>query len=134
MSTKKIVPLEDDEQAAFVEWLERQSGVKFTAIPNSTYTKSWSVKRRNYKLGLRPGLSDMFVIISPEASQDGAGYALFIEMKRIAGSTTSKEQKEWIKAINALGTLRIQAYVAKGCDEAIKIVSHYLRAVDNQIF
>ena len=131
---KNNTPLEDDEQAAFVEWLERQSGVKFTAIPNSTYTKSWSVKRRNYRLGLRAGLCDMFVIISPEASQDGSGYALFIEMKRIAGSTTSKEQKEWIKAINALGTLRIQAYVAKGADEAIKIVSHYLKNPNNSIF
>ena len=131
---KNNTPLEDDEQIAFVEWLERQSGVKYTAIPNSTYTKSWSVKRRNHRLGLRAGLCDMFVIISPEASQDGLGYAIFIEMKRLKGSTTSAEQKAWIQAINAVGSLQVQAYVAKGAGEAIKIISHYLKSTDNSIF
>ena len=127
-------PLEDDEQIAFVEWLECQSGVKFTAIPNSTYTKSWSVKRRNHRLGLRAGLCDMFVVINPEASQDGLGYAIFVEMKRLKGSTTSAEQKSWIQAINAVDSLQVQAYVAKGADEAIKIISHYLKSTDNSIF
>lgn len=127
-------PLEDDEQATFVEWLDLQAGVKYTAIPNSTYTKSWSVKRRNHRLGLRAGLCDMFIIISPKASQDGLGYAIFIEMKRKAGSVVSKEQKSWIQAINAVGSLQVQAYIAKGADEAIKIISHYLKSTENSAF
>lgn len=134
MSTKNNTPLEDDEQIAFVEWLDLQAGVKYTAIPNSTYTKSWSVKRRNNRLGLRAGLCDMFIIISPKASQDGLGYAIFIEMKRQKAGVVSPEQKKWIEAINDIGTLQVQAYIAKGAAEAIKIVSHYLKSTDSSVF
>lgn len=133
MSTKNITPLESVEQKTFVAWLELQ-GLLFTAIPNSTYTTSWAVKRRNYEQGLRKGLPDMLVIVPKNKSKDGNGYCLFIELKRVSGGVLSKEQKTWLESINALETPYTQAYIAKGAAEAKRIVSHYLRDIDSGIF
>lgn len=108
-------PLEEEEQRTFVDWLEIK-GLKFTAIPNSTYTKSWNQKRKNHAMGLRPGLPDMIVITS-----EGL---LFIEMKRKKGSVISPEQKEWL---NALDYCRgVATKVCYGADEAIGFVTGYL--------
>lgn len=133
MTKANNTPLERHEQSAFVDWLELQ-GLLFTAIPNSTYTTSWAVKRRNYEQGLRKGLPDMLVLIPKDKSNDGGGYCLFIELKRVKGGSVSKEQRVWLDSINALETPYTQAYVAKGANEAIKIVSHYLKTVDKSIF
>ena len=116
-------PLEEIEQANFVDWLELQ-GLKLSAIPNSTYTTSWNQKRKNYRQGLRAGLPDMIVLIAPEQSKDGEGYCLFIELKRLKGGKVSPEQQEWLDALNQTP---VHAYLAQGCDAAIKIVEHYLQ-------
>ena len=126
-------PLESAEQIALVEWLELQ-GLRFTSVPNSTYTKSWNQKRKNYWEGLRPGFSDLIILIAPNQSKDGEGYFLCIEMKRKTGGSQSKDQKGWEQAINGLKTALIQYYLCKGADEAIKVVSHYLKTVDNSDF
>lgn len=126
-------PLESAEQKALVQWLEIQ-GLKFTSIPNSTYTKSWSVKRRNYAEGLRPGLADMFIVIPKIMSKDGNGYALFIENKRVRGGKQTDDQKSWELAINGLGVDNIQYYLCKGAAEAIKVVSHYLKSSNTSPF
>ena len=126
-------PLEDCEQIAFVEWLDLQA-LKYTAIPNNTYTKSWNQKLKNKRMGLHPGLSDLLVLVSPEKSKDGAGYALFVEMKRVKGGVQSKSQKEWEAALNGLRTPYVQYYLCHGADEAIKVVSHYLKHTNDNIF
>lgn len=118
-------PLEFDEQRAFVEWLEVQ-GLKFTAIPNDTFTRSWKQKNTKRLEGVRAGFPDLVVLIPKNRSKDGEGYCLAIEMKRIKGGVVSKFQKEWIEAINELDN-NFRAYVAKGCSEAIEIVKHYLK-------
>lgn len=64
---------EEIDQAEVVLWLE-QEGYKFTAIPNSTHTESWKQKVKNTILGLRPGLSDLLIVLK-------RGSLLFIEMK-----------------------------------------------------
>lgn len=115
------VPLEDNEQAVFVEYLQLKR-LKFTAIPNSTFTKSWAVKNRNTRLGVRAGLPDLLVIVP--------GKVIFIEMKRVKGGQLSKMQKEWIDALNTAGT---PAYVAKGADAAIEIVEKYLNPGRQQV-
>ena len=126
-------PLEDCEQIAFVEWLDLQD-LKYTAIPNNTYTKSWNQKLKNKRMGLHPGLSDLLVLVSPEKSKDGAGYALFVEMKRVKGGVQSKSQKAWETALNGLRTPYVQYYLCHGADEAIKVVSHYLKHINDNIF
>jgi hypothetical protein len=128
-----FVPFEDEEQATFVEWLDLQQ-LKYTAIPNSTYTTSQNQKNKNHRLGLRPGFSDMVVIIPIDKSKDGEGYVLCIEMKRREGGTQSKHQKSWELAINGLNVPNIQYYLCKGADRAVKTVIHYLKTVDNSVF
>ena len=126
-------PLEHYEQVEFVNWLVRQ-GLKHTSVPNNTYTKSWSQKRKNKAEGLNPGYSDLIVLVAPSQSKDSMGYHLCIEMKRVKGGVQSKDQKAWEVAVNGLNTPHVQYYIAKGAAEAIKIVSHYLKTVDNSIF
>jgi hypothetical protein len=111
-----MVPLEDEEQETVVEYLELR-GLKFTAIPNSTFTKSWSQKNKNRRVGLRAGLPDLLIALP------GTGI-LFIEMKRLEGSTTSAKQKAWIETLNKCPGA--QAYVCKGAVEAIAIIDKYL--------
>jgi hypothetical protein len=110
------IPLEDDEQIALVEYLELR-GLKFTAIPNSTYTESWTTKARNTRLGLRPGLPDMVVILP------GVGL-VFIELKRQKRGVVSAAQQEWIDALNTLPG--VEAQVCKGAGAAIELIESLL--------
>lgn len=128
---RNSTPLEDDEQIALIEWLDFV-GLKYTAIPNSTYTPHMVTKRRNHRLGVRAGFPDMVIVIPRNRSKDGEGYFLCMEMKRQKGGVVSKEQREWIQAINDLQQNNIQAYVAKGSEEAVGIIRHYLDVADYQ--
>ena len=103
-------PHEDVEQRNFVQYC-RLKGYKFFRVPNETYTKSFKQKAKNKALGVVPGVPDLFVIAH--------GRLLAVEMKRVKGSTTSKEQKEWIEALVAVG---IPAKVCKGAEEAVKFI------------
>jgi len=115
-------PLEYDDQCTLVEWMEVKD-LKFTAIPNSTWTKSANQKRRNKKSGLRAGFPDLVIIIPQERSKTGKGEVIFLEMKRLRGSTTKKEQKEWYKALSEAGQ---HVFIAKGVDMAIEILEDFL--------
>lgn len=107
-----IIPSEDEEQIAFVAYLS-QRGLTFTAIPNHTYNPHHSQQAKNKKLGLNKGLCDMLVALP------GVGLA-FVEMKRIKGSDTSDEQKEWIRVLNLCpGT---EARICKGATMAIRFI------------
>jgi hypothetical protein len=109
--SKAEQPSEYSIQCQVVEYLEllKTQGkvVLFTAIPNSTFTKSWAVKMKNKKSGVRPGLCDLFIITST--------MAFFLELKREKGGVLSPEQKKWIEAIAQAG---IPAFVAKGFNQA----------------
>lgn len=122
---KNLTPLEQTEQSDFVTWLENK-GLKFTSIPNNTYTKYHSVKRHNHTQGLRRGFPDLVILIAPHQSKDGLGYFIAIEMKRIKDGVLSIHQEQWISALNSLSTNQINAYVAKGSEEAKTIIKHYL--------
>jgi len=110
--SKNLTPHEDKEQEAVVQYLEAKK-LKFTAIPNSTYTKSFKQKMKNKRIGLRAGLPDLLIIIKNKL--------VFIEMKRQKGSTTSYEQKEWIKALNNISP-SIEAHICYGASEAIDLI------------
>ena len=127
------VPLEDEEQIEFVQWLELV-GLRFTSVPNSTYTKSWSQKSHNTAMGLRRGFPDMIVVIPPHRAKDGQGHLLCPEMKRRQGGTLSAEQKGWISALNALGSANIEARECKGCQKAKEFVLEYLIPVPVSVF
>ena len=107
-------PTEEIEQRLVVQYLELK-GCKFTAIPNSTYTKSWKQKLKNKATGLRAGFPDLVII---------ANETFFcIEMKRTVGGVTSAEQKAWHEALMDAG---IPVYVCKGFDAAKEVIDSYL--------
>lgn len=108
------VPTEEIEQRLVVQYLEKYH-CKFTAIPNSTYTKSWKQKNKNKAMGLRAGFPDLVAIIN--------GTFICIEMKRTKDSTTSPSQKAWHEALRAAN---VPIYVCKGYDEAKKVIDSYL--------
>ncbi len=112
MST--ILPTEEVEQRQVVQYLEYRR-CKFTAIPNSTYTKSWKQKMKNRDAGLRAGFPDLAIIAN--------GTFFCIEMKRSKGGTVTPEQKAWHEALNAAG---VPTYVCRGYDEARQIIDSYL--------
>lgn len=108
---------EEREQMNLVMWLESK-GYKYTAIPNSTFTKSWKVKQRNKDMGVRAGFPDLVVI----------AHSVFmaIELKRSdGGAGASKLQKSWIAHLQAAG---IPAKVCNGKDEAIAFIEATLQA------
>jgi hypothetical protein len=105
-----MIPLEDDEQSVVVEYCDLK-GYKRFRVPNETYTKSWSQKNKNKRLGVSSGVPDLFVIVN--------NHLVAIEMKRTKGSTTSLKQLEWLAALNVAG---ITSRVCKGADEAIRFI------------
>lgn len=108
------IPTEEIEQANFVQWLEIK-GYKFTAIPNSTYTKSWKQKAKNTRTGLRAGFPDMVVIAE--------GKFMCIEMKRLKGGGATPEQKTWIASLQDAG---IPTAMCRGAEQAIEFVKSQL--------
>lgn len=110
----KPVPTEDQEQEALVRWLDLK-GIKFTHIPNSTFTRSWKQKAKNKRMGVRKGFPDL-VVMAPRK-------LLFIELKRTKGGVTSSHQKEWIDGLNEYS---VSAKVCKGCEEAIEFIKKYI--------
>lgn len=111
-----MIPSEEAEQVALVQWLELM-GIKFSAIPNSTYTTSWKVKARNTRTGLRPGLPDLLIALP------GTGL-LFIELKRTKQGVVSKAQQDWIDTINSCPGA--QAYVCKGFEAAKAVIEQFI--------
>lgn len=106
-----VIPTEQVEQQNLVRWLDAK-GYKYTAIPNSTYTKSWQQKRRNTAMGLRAGFPDMVVIAN--------GVFMCIELKRLKGGALSTFQKDWIEQLRAAG---VPTGVCKGAHEAIAFIN-----------
>jgi hypothetical protein len=110
----KIVPTESEEGKVLVQWL-RIHNITFSHIPNET-GHSDEAKRRAIRMkqqGTSKGFPD-YVIALP-----GIGM-VYIELKRLRGSTTSPEQKAWIEAINECPGA--EAMIAKGAGEAIAFV------------
>lgn len=107
-----IIPSEDEEQIEFVKYLEARH-LTFTAIPNHTYNPHRSQQAKNKKLGLNAGLCDMLIAL-PDV-----GLA-WVEMKRIRGSKTSPEQKEWIRVLNLCPGS--EARICKGWRPAVAFI------------
>lgn len=104
------VPTEAAEQIALRQYLDIK-GYKYFRVPSETYTQSWNQKRLNKALGVVKGVPDMFVIAH--------GILIAVELKRVKGGVISPEQKEWIKALNDVGT---PAAICKGAEEAIAFI------------
>jgi len=116
---KKIyppAPLEEDEQKTLVEYLELKK-LRFTAIPNSTWTPSMAQKVKNKAMGLRSGLPDMILLLPDRI--------LFLELKRVKGGVSSPAQQEWQEALNKIPN--VTAVTCHGAGQAIHTIEEFLK-------
>ena len=107
------------EQAAVIEWIERQHPwlINHTIYIMADTKCSLYVGNMLNKMGRRKGRSDLFFAY-PTTKFRG----LFIEMKTATGRL-SKEQKEFLERMNMFGYYATAAY---GTEEAIAIIKGYL--------
>ncbi len=119
----ELIPTEDEEQEALFRWLafasNRQPELRLMIhIPNEG-KRSERQGAKMKKIGLRKGVPDLFLPVPK-----GKYHGLWIEMKRMKGSKTSKEQKEWIEALNRQGYF---AAVCLGWLEAKQTIERYMK-------
>ena len=69
--------------------------------------------------GVRAGVPDLLIMVPSSRS-----HGLAIEMKKVKGSTTSKEQKAWGVALRKMG---YHWEVCKGHEQAIDSITKYLQ-------
>ena len=107
-------------QCQVVEYLEllilQKKVVCFSAIPSSTFTRSWGVKMKNKQSGVRSGVPDLLIVFPHTI--------LFLELKREITGVLSASQKAWRDALTHAG---IPSKVASGWEEArscIDTISH----------
>ena len=119
-------PSEHAEQTTLISWFDRTyvslKGRMF-AIPNGAQLAGTIAQRAKQvnKLkaeGMQVGVPDLFLPVPC-----GGYHGLFIEMKRLKGSVTSADQKEWHAYLNGSGYLCV---VCKGHEVAISLITEYM--------
>jgi len=110
---------EERLQSEVVKYIQLQyPKVKYCASLGGQYQPFQSQRNRARKTGYVKGFPDLFIY---EARNDYHGLAL--EIKTIKGRAT-KEQKEWIEALNERG---YKAHICTGIDEALEVIDSYLK-------
>ena len=116
--SKNTTPVEDEEAKAFAQWLQL-SGYKFTHIANESglppHVAMIAAKKKK-AMGVSRGVPDFMVITNKGL--------VFVEMKRLKGSSTSPEQWEWVNALNELDG--VEAAIIKGADKAIEYIESFI--------
>ena len=129
--TASAVPLEQDEQMAFVQWCRLQD-IRVHHSGNEIGGSTSAMKARAVKMkkmGTSKGFPDLLVFI-PVYGVTGkvdAYQMCAIEMKRRKGSTTTPEQREWLRVLQASGAM---SAVCKGADEAIAFVNAIMKEIN----
>jgi len=115
-----ITPIEYQECVALAQYLDilqtQKKILRYTHIPNETFTKSWNQKMKNKRQGVHPGIPD-YIILFPRL-------LVFLEMKRIKGSSVSVDQMAWITDLSSLGFI---ATVCYGFEHARAIIEDILK-------
>lgn len=119
---KRAAAKESTEQTTLIAWANLQSKTipelaRLYAVPNGGsrhMLEAVNLKRQ----GVKKGIPDLCLPV-PRHGRHG----LYIELKRTSGSTTSKEQKEWIAYLNGVGYV---AVICKGFEEAKAAILDYL--------
>ena len=98
-------------------WLTKNK-IPFYHIPNGG-KRSMLEAIKFKRLGVKAGIPDICIPVARSPY-----HGLYIELKRRFGGVVSEAQAYWLEE------LRLQGYyvcVAKGADEAIKIVQYYFQ-------
>lgn len=123
MIRKSLIPYEEDEQIAFVQWC-RLNGLTVHHSGNEIGGSTHAVKARAIKMKKMgnqqrvPGPSRLYSDYRGTGEPD-AYQACAIEMKRRKGGSVTKEQKKWLEILQASG---LMCAVAHGADEAIAFI------------
>lgn len=118
---KRVEPYESEEQEALFQWAEAMSG-KYPClrlmyhVPNGGH-RSAAVAGKLKAEGVKAGVPD---ICLPSAR--GGYHGLYIELKAGKNKAT-KEQEEWLSALNAEG---YKAVVCRGWVRASEEIKNYL--------
>lgn len=133
MKNKAVVPTEEEEQIAFVQWC-RLKGIICHHSGNEIGGSTPAMKARAIKmkkLGTSKGFPDLllFIPIVGATGEPDAYQPVAIEMKRTKGSTTSKEQKEWLNILELTG---IPCAICKGAEEAISFVERVIKEIEGE--
>lgn len=129
------LPTETQEACTFAEWCEWQ-GVLFSHVPQETFTKSWAVKHKNTRMGVRKGVPDYVLILPASKTKDGQIHQLWIELKRqrkklksgkysTANSNIKPDQQIWVDALNRVPG-NVHARICYGADESIQFCKEFL--------
>ena len=123
----EMIPKEEDEQITFVRWCQI-NGLICHHCANEVGGSTRALKLRAIKakkMGTSKGFPDLLVFVPIKGINDriDAWQMLAIEMKRKKYSTTSAEQKEWIKILELAG---VPSRVCKGAEEAVAFVREYM--------
>lgn len=95
----KGIPSEDDDCTTLVKYLDHLGIKHFSHTPAETYTKSRTQKLRNKLLGVRAGVPDYIIILTPNLTGLTHNLLVFIEMKKLEKSEPRKEQRERLDAL-----------------------------------
>lgn len=120
------VATEAAEQSALIAWANLQAKAtpelaRLYAVPNGGSRhklEAVNLKRQ----GVKKGVPDLCLPV-PRHGRHG----LYIELKRTKGSTTSREQKEWIAYLNQAGYV---AVICKGFEQARDAILEYLNSTE----
>lgn len=116
INNHELRPTEEDDQIALCQWMDLNN-IRYYAIPNGgsrNQLEAYKLKR----CGVKRGIPDLCMPMPTKGH-----HGLYIELKRRGGANGTKEQKEWINYLRSVG---YRAEIAKGFDEAQKIIEEYL--------
>ena len=113
--TLDIIPTEEQEQLALVQWLELHK-IRYTHVPNEGKHKV-QYRAKQKRLGVKPGVPDILIFDRPPLSPENVGVA--IELKRQKGGRVTPEQTAWLEHLKARGWA---VAVCRGAMEAIELL------------
>ena len=115
-------PTESVEQQNLFRWARLQSGAHpelalLYHIPNEG-KRSVHTGRRMRAEGLKRGVPDICLPVAR-----GGKHGLYVELKRLRGSKTSDDQREWLAALEAQG---YAVALCKGWEAAAEVITKYI--------
>ena len=129
-SKSTLVPYEEDEQMAFVQWCRimdltvHHSGNEIGGSTSAMKARAIKMK----KMGTSKGFPDLlvFIPITGVTGEIDSYQMCAIEMKRRKSGTVSKDQRRWLEILEASGAMTA---VCHGADEAIAFVDAIMKEV-----
>lgn len=122
------MPKEADEQRHLFLWAQMMARKKYPELELLNASMNGALIPGEKKFGiitalkdigcLRPGFPDINLPVPR-----GGYHGLYIELKRRSGGKVSPDQQWWLDRLRGQGYCAI---IAKGKDEAVKIITNYL--------